>query len=389
MSATNLLSRVLRHTAQRTAIKSVGNRCRFLHNASSAKDWQLQTAIAFDIDGVLVKGKHVLDEGCRALQILSGDNPTGKHIPFVLLTNGGGVPEEVKAAEISKRLGVEISPNQVVLAHSPMRALATQYADKHILIIGGKKSNCAHIARSYGFGNVSTPNDVVAWQPSSWPYIDPPTGDLLSGGGNANRDYANDPFHAVLVFHDSFDFGRDLQVATDILRSKNGSMAGEFTNQQQLPLYMSNEDLIYSNEFPNPRFGQGAYHVCLRAMWSALTDGASLKYTMFGKPHRVQYRYAEKLFDQLAMNTAPQIDLPQLQSQRQIYAIGDNPAADIAGANRAGWTSVLVRTGVFSGDNHHKHPAYKVVDHVEDAVNWIIENELERSRSSSSMQRSF
>ena len=35
----------------------------------------------------------------------------------------------------------------------------------------------------------------------------------------------------------------------------------------------------------------------------------------------------------------------------QIFGIGDNPASDIRGANRAGppWVSVLVRTGVFRG----------------------------------------
>jgi ribonucleotide monophosphatase NagD (HAD superfamily) len=29
--------------------------------------------------------------------------------------------------------------------------------------------------------------------------------------------------------------------------------------------------------------------------------------------------------------------------------IGDNPKSDIAGANKKGWTSILVRTGVFKG----------------------------------------
>ena len=29
------------------------------------------------------------------------------------------------------------------------------------------------------------------------------------------------------------------------------------------------------------------------------------------------------------------------------YMIGDNPKSDIAGANAKGWTSILVRTGVF------------------------------------------
>lgn len=59
-------------------------------------------------------------------------------------------------------------------------------------------------------------------------------------------------------------------------------------------------------------------------------------------------------------------------------AVGDNPYADIAGANGYGWNSVLVKTGVYMPkgfENHHVHPATAVVDHVEDAVRWIIAKE--------------
>ncbi len=55
----------------------------------------------------------------------------------------------------------------------------------------------------------------------------------------------------------------------------------------------------------------------------------------------------------------------------QIYGIGDNPASDIRGANRAGhpWVSTLVRTGVFRGGaNSTSDPAQIVVEDVEAAV---------------------
>ncbi|KAJ1805161.1 hypothetical protein LPJ75_005393, partial [Coemansia sp. RSA 2598] len=352
-------------------------------SAGAAGDWQLQTAIAFDIDGVLVKGKHALDQGRRALAMLNGDNRFGIKIPFVLLTNGGGVSEAAKAADISKRLQTEIRADQVVLAHSPMRSLAEQYGDKHVLVVGGIKRRCADIARAYGFTNVSTPNDLVHWQPALWPFMQPPAEDQLSAV--PGRDYAVHPFDAVMVFHDSFDFGRDLQVVTDILRSKDATAGNDFVDGQVVPLYMSNEDLVYSNDYPQPRFGQGAYHVCLRAMWHALTNGAPLEYTRFGKPHRVQYRYAEQLLDHMAAAAVPGVDLASMRVGRRIYAVGDNPAADIAGANGAGWTSVLVRTGVFRGPpgaNDAANPATAVVDHVEDAVRWILETEAKRLGSS-------
>ncbi|KAJ1957877.1 hypothetical protein GGI12_004895, partial [Dipsacomyces acuminosporus] len=235
----------------------------------------LDTAVAFDIDGVLIKGKRTLEEGRRALETLNGNNRLGRRIPFVLLTNGGGVSEAAKAADISQRLGIEISPKQVILSHSPMQALAKEYADKHVLIVGGVGSRCADIARSYGFSNISTPNDVVSWTPSVWPFMKPPSADQLSTNGRA-RDFSKEPFHAVLQFHDSFNYGRDLQIVTDVLRSRNATLGGEFVGGQTVPLYMSNPDLIFSNEYPAPRFGQGAFHTCLRALWHELTEGAPL-----------------------------------------------------------------------------------------------------------------
>jgi hypothetical protein len=56
-----------------------------------------------------------------------------------------------------------------------------------------------------------------------------------------------------------------------------------------------------------------------------------------------------------------------------IYAVGDNPAADVRGANSAGqpWVSVLVRTGVFQGppaSNSLSDPAHIVVEDVLGAV---------------------
>jgi ribonucleotide monophosphatase NagD (HAD superfamily) len=46
--------------------------------------------------------------------------------------------------------------------------------------------------------------------------------------------------------------------------------------------------------------------------------------------------------------------------------IGDNPLSDIAGGNAAGWTTILVKSGVFKADeknaNDKTHPATYVVD---------------------------
>lgn len=57
----------------------------------------------------------------------------------------------------------------------------------------------------------------------------------------------------------------------------------------------------------------------------------------------------------------------------------DNPASDILGANQyssshgTSWHSILVRSGVFSG-NKPEHEPNAIVDDVWDAVQWALKN---------------
>lgn len=90
-----------------------------------------------------------------------------------------------------------------------------------------------------------------------------------------------------------------------------------------------------------------------------------MKSTSFGKPHATTYQFAEQLLDSASA-----------VNKRSVYAVGDNPAADIQGANGYGWTSVLVRTGVFTGKgNSDEFPANIVCENVEEAVEKIIASE--------------
>lgn len=60
--------------------------------------------------------------------------------------------------------------------------------------------------------------------------------------------------------------------------------------------------------------------------------------------------------------------------------IGDNPLSDIAGGNGKGWTTILVKSGVFKADaknpNDKTNPATYVVDDFQKAIELIysIEN---------------
>jgi len=50
-----------------------------------------------------------------------------------------------------------------------MRALAPEYEDKNVLVVGGNGSDCRRVAEYYGFKNVVTPEEVHAVYPAVCP----------------------------------------------------------------------------------------------------------------------------------------------------------------------------------------------------------------------------
>jgi HAD superfamily hydrolase (TIGR01456 family) len=115
-------------------------------------------AIAFDIDGVLLRGKELLPTARSALAKVTkkshgGEHPTG--IPHVYLTNGGGVTEEAKAKQLSKLFGIEVPTSQIILSHTPMQDLVDKYKDKLILTFG--MTDVRNVAQTYGFKHVLIP----------------------------------------------------------------------------------------------------------------------------------------------------------------------------------------------------------------------------------------
>lgn len=79
--------------------------------------------IAFDIDGVLLRGRTPIGRAPQALRRLYTDpsNPTELRVPFVFLTNGGGVRESIRASELGSLLGVRVLPHQILQGHTPFK----------------------------------------------------------------------------------------------------------------------------------------------------------------------------------------------------------------------------------------------------------------------------
>lgn len=314
---------------------------------------------------------------------MAGEKPK---YPVCFLTNGGGVTEQQKAEQLSEWLDVAVGVDQVVLSHTPYRELAKELGDKPVVISG---RGADKVAKAYGFTRAVTTSQLSAAYPTAVPFChDPgltPEGHPIPAMSDPSCGTEAAPFQAVLVFSDPVDWYRDLQLITDVVMS--GGVMGRReppSRAQPTPLYFSNPDVIYANEFPAPRFGQGCFAAALSAVYAAVNNNPIPAFKVFGKPHPEPYRLMEGLLLQQARLIG--LDLPKAGGKLPfgaVYAVGDNPASDIAGARAAGhpWTSILVRTGIFrrpAGENDPNHPADLVVQDVLQAV----EAALHRTRHS-------
>ncbi|KAM5556143.1 mitochondrial hydrolase YKR070W [Rosa sericea] len=339
--------------------------------------------IAFDIDGVILGGRAPIGGSPRALKKLYGASGTLK-VPFLFLTNGGGIPESRRAAELSEVLGVNILPSQVVQGHTPFRNLLRRYENELIVAVG--KGEPALVMSEYGFKKVLSLDEYASY----FKDIDPVaqykmwrTKQALDCSSHLKEsvpryDVYSDRVSAAFVVSDPVDWGRDIQVLCDILRS--GGIPG-WENGNQPPLYFAADDLEYQAAFPSQRLGMGAFRIALESIFNRIHH-STLEYVSFGKPNPFVFKNTEAL---LAEFQPSQFDdhisksgCSQSHDFKTLYMIGDNPLVDVKGAQQAGhpWFSILTRTGVFKGkDNHKEFPADMVVDTVEEAVDFILKRE--------------
>ncbi|KAF8550688.1 HAD-superfamily hydrolase [Imleria badia] len=322
-------------------------------------------AFVFDIDGVLIRGDNALPAAKRALSILEGDNRFGIKIPYLLLTNGGGVSESARCHKLSQQLGIKIDTERYIQAHTVLKSVVYKYADLPVLVLGGKGDTLRKVAEGYGFKHVYTTLDILAWNRSVCPLHNHTVEERESV---KSADFSQICIAAIIVFHDPRNWVLDIQVMCDLIQSGGvvgGPYSGDHT-RKAVDLVFCNPDLIWKSDFDRPRLGQGAFKEAFQGVFKSLT-GAPYPYTQFGKPTEATYRFAEQVLrGQLLGNT----------SLDSVYMVGDNPESDIAGANAARWKSILVRTGIYDprqGPPSHR-PTHEVED-VEQAVQWALEQE--------------
>lgn len=350
-----------------------------------------EVAFVFDIDGVLLRGKKAIPSAKPALELLN----TNK-IPYILLTNGGGVSEKSRVEFISKELNIPISPSQIVQSHTPMKALAQNNLYNRVMVVGGPEDKARYVALEYGFKEVITPGDIIRQQPSISPHHRY-TKEQIENFTKPDIDLTK-PIEAVLIFNDPRDAGTDVQIVCDILNSVEGLIGtkrpfddGKDRQKPSIPIIFSNNDFVWANDYPLPRFGQGAFRITVEALYSELNQlkhNEKLESTIMGKPFKIQYDFAHSVLinwrNKLIandVNDANDLTLPNLNETptnspfKKIYMVGDNPASDIQGANQNGWESILLRTGVFKDDDWNHivaRPTAGVFDNVYDSVKEIL-----------------
>ncbi|KAF3941286.1 hypothetical protein ABW19_dt0201049 [Dactylella cylindrospora] len=281
----NMSTSILRRSAPRI-LKSTKSPSRRVYSSKSPKP--LDYAFAFDIDGVLLRGRTPLPGATKALLTLQKH-----HVPFILLTNGGGKHESERVEELSHLLDVPITEDMFIQSHTPFKGLVGKY--NSILAIGGEE-----IGEGEG------------WKDGN-------TGRKGEGG---IREVAESTTNGIEV-----------------------PGQGKWQNNGQPEVWWSNNDLWWQGEYHLPRLGQGGFRAAVEGVWHKITGGEELKAKTIGKPFKETYQYAEGVLNKLLRE-----DLGEGGKVRTVYMVGDNPRSDIMGANGYGWYSLLVESGVFNRD---------------------------------------
>jgi HAD superfamily hydrolase (TIGR01456 family) len=343
--------------------------------------------VALDIDGVLIRGSHLLPNTRRALEILFN-----ARIPTVFITNGGGLTEKQKADDLTKKIGLPISSQHLILSHTPFKQYIPRYEESPVLIIGGHE--CLKVANSYGFKNAFTSAMLHSSVPDIYPLKFPQLSQSHYDSHHIPNEYPLNTIEAAFVFAESCDWGLDIQILTDLLHF----------NSNNFPIFACNADLIYNSNFISPRYTQGAFLHSFQSLYDRYCQ-QKVHIEYCGKPYLIQYQYAENILHQIHTTGTMNISIghhpsePEQRSREEgkgewhsqdvcrqsghmsslirYYGIGDNPASDIRGANCAGkdWRSILVKTGIYrDGDRFQSQeeiPHY-IEEDILDAVNRIF-----------------
>jgi len=358
--------------------------------------------LLFDIDGVIVRGKKVIPKVPETFKKLI-DSAGEFRIPTVFLTNAGNGLTSDKAKQLSEWLNIKVTEENVVMAHSPLKVFH-HFHDKNVLVSG--QGPIEEISRKIGFKKIVTIEDIR----KAFPLLD-----AVDHKRRVSQPASNDAefarIEAVVLFGEPVRWETVLQLLLDVLMT--GGDPNHLPHHHpypHIPVLACNMDLQWMAEANMPRFGHGAFLLCLEDLYKKITGKDLIYEALVGKPSEVTYRYAQKII----MNQANKLKIGDKITR--LYAIGDNINTDIFGANLynecltcnkselppnmkidnsgsriTNCFSVLVKTGVFSNElsdseldhaprdflyygNKYRQPSYTTQD-VNEAIDTIFQLE--------------
>lgn len=203
-----------------------------------------------------------------------------------------------------------MNEDQVVLSHSPLIAYNNEYHKKRMLVSG--QGNIRKIASEIGFENIVTMEELVYNFPSL-DYVDKNKRVPINGP----RDKNFKKIEGILLLNEPINWETSLQLITDLLLT-NGSPSKmyEYFPYPHIFVIACNMDLLWVSEAPIPRYGHGAFLICLEHLYKKVS-GKELIYTaMIGKPSVITYCYA----NQMILKHAKSIGIDE--KIKTIYAVG-------------------------------------------------------------------
>ena len=349
-------------------------------------------AIFTDIDGVLIHLKDPVPRSAsaikflkKALEQIDPERFPGitDHLPFIGLTNAGNGTEKAKADAVSDILSLKgeerVGGDQIIMNWTPLRPILKQYTGKLVML--GGLCDLASLAKEFGLEKYITDEEYCSLFPELIPYrsrqeegeeIHHLRKRISERLGMTDMKEFEEPLqiHAVFMLHDPDKWDDRIQIICDLMSTTDGRIAKimpEVGPAEHIPIYCTHNDLLWTGEFRINRMTFGCFNEALKASYKMVYK-REMNLNIYGKPCLTTFEYAKK-------HLSEQTSLPV----SNYYMIGDNPKSDIRGGNVAGWTTILVKTGVFKQTeehpNDHEDPATYVVEDFVEAIKLIFKLE--------------
>ncbi|PVH84824.1 HAD-superfamily hydrolase [Cadophora sp. DSE1049] len=353
-------------------------------------------AFVFDIDGVLIENKKALPGATETIKML-----LKRRIPFVFLTNAGGLPEREHTMLLAQRPGIPglLSERQLVQSHTPFRGLLRRFADKNVLALGVSSEKTRNLAERYCFNRVITTADMVKTF----------AGDIFTHLGEDGRmdihKFGKKIEHllpedtvqisAILVFLGPMQTLKlDAQIVMSFLLSEKGvypitsSKNGDtslpnngYLQDDQPKVYFCNMDERWATATTPTTTAQLRFKHALKTLWDKHTDRADLNPAIvrYGKPSETAFVWGERALQEWHKD----LNCEETPPIRVTYMIGDDVNCDIVGAKNfksrydSQWKSILVETGVHGKGTKPEHEPDHIVPGVKEAVELALNLEMQ------------